>query len=126
MSARRAQTPTAPALPRERRGAASRTAPPLLPQTVTRRFCCCLRPPSRLNQAWTHLPQPADALLDRGVGREEVCDPLAGERLDNVERRRRGGDLHRDRLGALLEAEQGTRQGFRVAADLRSAGVSRE
>src|SRR6185503_21297362 len=51
-------------------------------------------------------PQPADALLDRGVGREQGGHPATAERLDDEQRLGGGVDLHRHRLGPRLQALQ--------------------
>src|SRR5262249_32330727 len=75
--------------------------------------------------AWAHLAQPFDPLLDRGVGREEAGKALGREGLDDVERLGRLVDLHRHRRRTLLEAQQGTGQRLRVAADFGAAGVGR-
>src|SRR5687768_830767 len=71
-----------------------------------------------LDERGAHLAQAPHALLDRRVGREELRDATARERLDDVERLRGLVDLHRDRLGALLEPQQRARQGLGVAGDL--------
>src|SRR5256885_16130873 len=83
----------------KKRAAAPLPAPPPQPPSCCRSSASASpgSPAMKLLDPDPELPEPAYALLDRGVSREQRRDPAAAERLDDVERLGRLADLHRAR-----------------------------
>src|SRR5687767_14863984 len=78
-----------------------------------------------LAESRAHLPEAADALLDRRVGGEQARDPTTRERLHDVQRLGGLVDLHRDRLRPLLEPQERGSQRLGIAADLGPGRIGR-
>src|ERR671919_1554391 len=67
--------------------------------------------------------QPSYPLGDRRVGREERCEALPSQRVDDVERRRRRVDVERDGLRAKFERLERIRERRRAAEELGSGRI---
>src|ERR1700676_3058872 len=82
--------------------------------------------PRALAHGARDLLEPRDALLGRGMGREQALQPAAAQRIDDEEMRRRGvllGLEIGECPGAGLELAERARETERIAGDLGAAAV---
>src|SRR5206468_12620862 len=76
-----------------------------------------------LAPGWIKLAQPPHPFPDWWMRDEQGCQPFLEERVDRVERLRRGTATERDELRGLVEADESVGHRVRRAADRRRRGV---